>query len=128
MRKPAPSPPNGQVLCPISEATPPCQSRPGSSSAPPPPTPTTGPDPRTRARGGTVGTPPGKPGTQGGAVFHDGFTSVYTVDNPSGHLQETFLAALCAPSCAPGQGWATQDLSATVGTPSTKVTPGAVFH
>ena len=62
------------------------------------------------------------------AVLHDGYVSVYTVDASDGHLDETFLATLCAPSCAPGQGWATQDLSATVGTPPTAVTPGADYH
>jgi len=62
------------------------------------------------------------------AVLHDGYVSVYTVDASDGHLDETYLASLCAPGCAPGQGWAWQDLSATVGTPSTAVTPGADYH
>jgi hypothetical protein len=56
-------------------------------------------------------------GTAGQAVLHDGYTSVYTVDASTGHLDETYLAAICAPGCAPGQGWATQDLSANPGTP-----------
>ncbi|MCW2930054.1 MAG: xlnA 3 [Actinomycetia bacterium] len=76
----------------------------------------------------TVGTPAVKAGTQPVAVYHDGYTSVYTVDASSGHLDETFLAAICSPNCAPGQGWAWQDLSAHVGTPPTAVTPGAVYH
>jgi hypothetical protein len=44
-------------------------------------------------------------------------TVVYTVDASDGHLDETYLAAICAPGCAPGQGWAWQDLSVTPGTP-----------
>src|SRR6266568_3684630 len=69
-------------------------------------------------------------GTAGQAVLHDGYTSVYTVDASNGHLQETYLAAICAPNCAPGQGWATQDLSATVGTPPVApgTSPGADYH
>ena len=76
----------------------------------------------------TVGTPPVMNGTQPLALYHSGFTSVYTVDASNGHLQETYLPYICAPGCSPGQGWATQDLSATVGTPPTNVTPGALFH
>jgi len=76
----------------------------------------------------TAGTPPVLPGTQPVALYHDGYTSVYTVDAKTGDLDETYLAAICAPGCAPGQGWAWQDLSATVGTPDTVETPSAVYH
>jgi hypothetical protein len=67
-------------------------------------------------------------GTSPVALFHDGFNSVYTVDASDGHLDETYLAAICAPNCAPGQGWATQDLSAHPGTPPTDLTPIALLH
>jgi hypothetical protein len=76
----------------------------------------------------TAGTPPVLQGTQPVALYHDGFTSVYTVDASDGHLDETYLAAICAPGCAPGQGWVTQDLSATAGAPPTLTTPSAVYH
>jgi hypothetical protein len=76
----------------------------------------------------TAGTPPVQPGTQPVALYHDGYTSVYTVDASDGDLQETYLAAICAPSCAPGQGWATQDLTKYAGTPTTVTTPSAVYH
>jgi hypothetical protein len=59
-------------------------------------------------------------GTSPVAVFHSGYTSVYTVDGDQ-HLQETYLPAL-------GAGWSTQDLSAKFGTPDTTETPSAVFH
>jgi Alpha-L-arabinofuranosidase B, catalytic len=75
-----------------------------------------------------AGTPPVQEGTQPVALYHDGYTSVYTVDAGSYDLQETYLAAICAPGCAPGQGWATQDLSLHPGTPQTAVTPSAVYH
>jgi hypothetical protein len=42
---------------------------------------------------------------------------VWTISSSSNHLDETYLPAICAPGCAPGQGWATQDLSANPGTP-----------
>ena len=78
-----------------------------------------------------VGTPRVMATTAPVAVLHDGYVSVYTVDgygSQVGHLQETYLATLCAPGCAPGQGWATQDLTQYVGTPTTAVTPGADYH
>ena len=75
-----------------------------------------------------AGTPPVLPGTQPVALYHDGYTSVYTVDASNGHLDETYLAAICAPNCAPGQGWVTQDLTKSVGTPATLETPSAVYH
>jgi hypothetical protein len=74
------------------------------------------------------GTPAVMPGTQPVAVFHCGFTSVYTVDAATGDLQETYLPA----AGFPGDGWLTQDLSSTggtlPGTPPTDVTPTAVVH
>ena len=65
----------------------------------------------------TAGTPQVLPGTQPVALYHDGYTSVYTVDASDGDLDETYLPALCAPGCAPGQGWAWQDLTATAWRP-----------
>jgi hypothetical protein len=67
------------------------------------------------------GTPAVLGGTSPVAVFHSGFASVYTVDQSSDHLQETYLAVMGGP-------WTTQDLSANYGTPSTTVTPTAVVH
>ena len=57
------------------------------------------------------------------ALVHDGFTSVYTVDNASNHLQETYLPAI-------GDSWNTQDLSASYGTPAVRsnTSPTALFH
>jgi hypothetical protein len=78
-----------------------------------------------------VGTPTVLDSTSPVAVLHDGYVSVYTVDasgSQIGHLQETYLATLCAPGCAPGKGWATQDLTKYAGTPLTAVTPGADYH
>jgi len=73
------------------------------------------------------GTPAVMAGTSPTAVFHDGYTSVYTVD-ANGHLQETYLPAM-------GDAWSTQDLSANYGTPvvaspsSTLATsPVAIYH
>jgi hypothetical protein len=43
-------------------------------------------------------------------VFHGGYTSVYSIDAASGHLQETYLPAI-------GKPWGTQDLTANAGTP-----------
>jgi hypothetical protein len=71
--------------------------------------------------GGTLpGTPPVMPGTSPVAVLHDGYVSVYTVDQ-NGDLQETFLPYM-------GDSWSTQDLTANYNTPKTHVSPTAVFH
>jgi hypothetical protein len=59
-------------------------------------------------------------GTSPVAIYHSGYTSVYTVDGDH-HLQETYLPTL-------GAGWSTQDMSAKFGTPNTTGTPSAVFH
>lgn len=72
------------------------------------------------------GTPPAlvaATGTDQWSAIHDGYTSVYTVDKGTNHLQETFLTAL-------GQPWQTQDLSAKYGTPTDENanSPAAVVH
>jgi hypothetical protein len=69
------------------------------------------------------GTPPVAAGTAPVAVFHDGYTSVFTI-NAAGHtLQETFLPAL-------GDKWVTQNLSAKYHTPAVAAhtTPAVVYH
>lgn len=65
-------------------------------------------------------TPRAMPGTSPVAIEHDGFVSVYTVDE-NGDLQETWLPFL-------GDAWSTHDLTTTYQTPQTKVTPTVVFH
>jgi hypothetical protein len=62
------------------------------------------------------------------AVYHDGYTSVYTVDATTsdstlGDLQETYLPAI-------GDPWTTQNLSAKYGTPLVNIltSPTAVVH
>jgi hypothetical protein len=57
------------------------------------------------------------------AIVHDGYTSVYTVDESSDDLQETYLPAI-------GDPWATQDLSAKYGTPAVAADtqPVALYH
>jgi hypothetical protein len=67
------------------------------------------------------GTPSVAPGTTPVALFHTGYTSVYTVDQGSDDLQETYLPAI-------GDPWATQDLSAEFGTPATAQTPIVLLH
>jgi hypothetical protein len=67
------------------------------------------------------GTPGIQPGTSPVAIVHCGYTSVYTVDASSHHLQETYLPAV-------GDAWTSQDLSANYGTPQTVTTPTAVVH
>jgi hypothetical protein len=67
------------------------------------------------------GTPAVAPGTQPAALYHTGFTSVYTVDASDSHLQETYLPAI-------GDPWTTQDLSANYGTPPSAQTPIALLH
>jgi len=76
--------------------------------------------------GGTLpGTPPVAPGTAPVALVHMGFTSVYTVDEGSDQLQETYLPAI-------SDSWSTQDLSDTggtlPGTPTTDQTPIVLLH
>jgi len=63
-------------------------------------------------------------GTEPVAVYHCGYTSVYTVDAASGDLQETYLPG----AASTGIAWQTQDLSANYGTPPTDTTPTAVVH
>ncbi|MFI0898132.1 hypothetical protein [Streptomyces sp. NPDC020983] len=67
------------------------------------------------------GTPPVSPGTSPSAAVHSGWTSVYTVDDSSHDVQETYLPAI-------GDPWTTQDLSAKYGTPTTTVSPAAAVH
>jgi hypothetical protein len=70
---------------------------------------------------GLPGTPPVAPGTTPVALVHMGFTSVYTVDEGSDHLQETYLPAIGGP-------WTTQDLSNNYKTPPTAETPIVLLH
>ena len=57
------------------------------------------------------GTPAVATGTRPAALYHSGYTSVYTVDASDNHLQETYLPAI-------GDPWTTQDLSANYRTPA----------
>jgi len=77
--------------------------------------------------GGTLpDTPPVAPGTAPVALFHTGYTSVYTVDQGSMDLQETYLPG----DGFPGDSWHTQDLSTnpSTNTPPTTETPIVVVH
>jgi AAA domain len=69
------------------------------------------------------GTPPVAPGTQPEVLVHMGFTSVYTVDQGSMHLQETYLSAF-------GDSWLTQDLTANpaYNAPVTDQSPIVLLH
>jgi surface antigen len=69
------------------------------------------------------GTPPVAPFTSPAALYHTGYTSVYTVNAADYTLQETFLSAI-------GQPWATQNMSAKFGTPPVEyvTSPAAVVH
>jgi hypothetical protein len=67
------------------------------------------------------GTPAVAAGTEPVALYHTGYTSVYTVDSSTDHLQETYLPAI-------GDAWTTHDLSAGYGTPATTQTPIALLH
>jgi hypothetical protein len=72
------------------------------------------------------GTPKVMNGTAPVAITHDGYTSVYTIDQggdgvSAGDLQETYLPAI-------GDSWSTQDLSSQFGTPASDTTPTALFH
>ena len=66
-------------------------------------------------------TPPVAPGTAPVALTHAGYASVYTVDQASLHVQETYLPAM-------GDPWSTQDLSAKYLTPVTAETPIVLLH
>jgi hypothetical protein len=68
------------------------------------------------------GTPSVAAGTSPAAVYHDGYTSVFTVDAASGHLRETYLPRL-------GAGWNSQDMSG-YGTPPVQLSgaPAPVYH
>ena len=67
------------------------------------------------------GTPAVAPGTAPVALVHMNFTSVYTIDQGSDQLQETYLPAI-------GDSWSTQSLSANYGTPTTDQTPIVLLH
>jgi lysophospholipase L1-like esterase len=67
------------------------------------------------------GTPSVAPGTQPVAFVHTGYTSVYTIDQASMHLRETYLPAM-------GDPWSTQDLSAKYGTVPTNDSPIVLLH
>jgi Alpha-L-arabinofuranosidase B, catalytic len=67
------------------------------------------------------GTPPVAPGTQPEALVHMNYTSVYTVDEGSDDLQETYLASI-------GDPWGTQNLSTKYGTPTTDQSPIVLLH
>ena len=68
-------------------------------------------------------TPAVAPGTQPEVLVHMGFTSVYTVDEGSQHLQETYLPAF-------GDSWSTQDLTANpqYNAPLTDQSPIVLLH
>jgi lysophospholipase L1-like esterase len=66
-------------------------------------------------------TPPVAPGTQPVAFYHTGYTSVYTVDEASQHVQETYLPYI-------GDGWTTQDFTTKYHTPVTSDTPAVLLH
>jgi hypothetical protein len=67
------------------------------------------------------GTPAVAPGTQPEALVHMNYTSLYTVDQGSDDLQETYLPAI-------GDSWSTQNLSANYGTPTTDQSPIVLLH
>jgi hypothetical protein len=75
----------------------------------------------TRDLSATYGTPQVAGGTHPAALYHTGYTSVYTVDRASHHLQETYLPAI-------GDPWSTRDLSANDGTPATAEPPVVLLH
>jgi hypothetical protein len=66
-------------------------------------------------------TPPVAPGTSPAALFHNGYTTVYTVDETSLDLQTTYLPSLSG-------DWATENLSADYKTPPTTETPVPLLH
>ena len=72
---------------------------------------------------GMADTPAVKAATDPAAVFHDGYTSVYTVDAATGDLQETYLASI-------GGSWVTQNLSSMANTPPVApgTSPVAIVH
>jgi hypothetical protein len=67
-----------------------------------------------------AGTPPAAPNTSPVAIVHDGYTSVFTVDQ-NGHLWETYLPFLGGP-------WLSHDLTAMTSGPVSLTTPTAVYH
>jgi hypothetical protein len=67
------------------------------------------------------GAPAVAAGAQPVALFHTGYTSVYTVDTSSDDVQETYLPAI-------GDAWTSQDLSSKYGTPATTESPIPLLH
>jgi hypothetical protein len=69
------------------------------------------------------GTPPVAAFSSPAALYHTGYTSVFTVNAADNTLQETFLPAI-------GQPWATQNMSAKFGTPPVAAitSPAPVLH
>jgi hypothetical protein len=67
------------------------------------------------------GTPAVAPGTVPEALVHMGYTSVYTVDQGSDQVQETYLPAI-------GDSWSTQSLTDNYGVPTTDQTPIVLLH
>ncbi|HEY4459342.1 MAG TPA: arabinofuranosidase catalytic domain-containing protein, partial [Pseudonocardiaceae bacterium] len=76
---------------------------------------------RTQDLSANYKTPPVAPGTQPVALYHTGYTSVYTVDQGSQHVQETYLSAV-------GQSWNTQDFTDKYQTPVTAESPIVLVH
>jgi hypothetical protein len=70
---------------------------------------------------GAPNTPQVAPGTAPAALFHNGYTSVYTVDQTSLDLQTTYLPSLSG-------DYATEDLSADYKIPPTTETPVPLLH
>ncbi|HTU75365.1 MAG TPA: arabinofuranosidase catalytic domain-containing protein [Trebonia sp.] len=68
-----------------------------------------------------AGTPPVAPGTQPEALVHLGYTSVYTVDEGSQHVEETYLPAI-------GDSWTAQDLTTNYKAPVTDQSPVVLLH
>lgn len=77
----------------------------------------------TQSLSANFGTPPVAAGTTPAAVFHDGYTSVFTINAADNTLQETYLTAI-------GQPWHTQNLSASYGTPpvAAGTSPAPLVH
>ena len=67
------------------------------------------------------GTPAAQAGIAPKALYHTGYTSVYTVDSSNGHLQESYVPAL-------GDPWSSQALSANDGVPVTNQAPSVLLH
>jgi hypothetical protein len=67
------------------------------------------------------GTPAVKTAMTPVALYHTGYTSVYTINGSNGDLQETYLPAVSS-------AWGTQDLTAKYGIPTPNQPPSALVH